>query len=169
MKNYVLVLEPDEPERERIVALRSRLFGSPLVDAMPPHLTLIGRFTLKPGGDETALQEVVRQLSLNAQSGTFAGISRIGTAIVANIDSPAMIEMHKTTLKNLLDTITQVRPEREGDNFHPHVTIGRSEPDFPINEQDLPRQFTFPRLCLYEIDPSTTKTWSRKISCRELA
>lgn len=167
MKNYTLLLMVSGEVKDKIESLRQERLGTKLVDDLPPHFTIRGRFVLKDGILEEKLVDAVGQININMATISTEKIERIGNANVICLANNEVLDTHMRVLTQLEKITKSIRPEREKENFRAHVTLFRSEK--PFMDFTLPPKINFGQLCLFEIDPSIEKKWVKRIFCRDLA
>ena len=63
MKNYTIILFPEEKIAKAIEEFRMRTIGQTLVDGLPPHVTFKRRFTLNPKFSENDLINYFKMLN----------------------------------------------------------------------------------------------------------
>ena len=168
VKNYTLLLMVSGDAKEKIEQIRLKHTGSKFVDALAPHLTIRGRFELRDGVSEDEVVRIIEKLGLPKVESLPEKMDKIGDACVISINSDEIKRMHIYVLSKLERSTISIRPERERENFHSHITVFRNT-NKQITLKDLPDVFSFGQLCLYEMDPSVEKKWVKKITCFDLS
>lgn len=170
MNHYFFALMPEVRFSGKIEELRLKLIGSKLVDALPPHLTLKRRFSLKPNFSEQNLKEVSDNFPLSKILADNNKIERLGEAVVIKIENLELKEQHKKLNNILKEKIISINPEYEEEYFAAHLTLFRDpKNNLPANSYSLDiNQIVFDALCLYEIDPTPSRSFARKIACKYL-
>lgn len=170
MNHYFFALMPEVRFSGKIEELRMELIGSKLVDALPPHLTLKRRFSLRPNFSEQNLREVLDNFPLSKIFADNNKIERLGEASAIRIENFELKECHKRLYSLLKNNVISKNPEYEDDHFIAHLTLFRDpENKFPANSYSLDiNQIVFDTLCLYEIDPTPNRGFAHRIACRYL-
>jgi 2'-5' RNA ligase len=167
MKNYTLLLMVSGVAKEKIEFVRQEQLGTKLVDDLPPHLTIRGRFILKEKVSEEDLVNQINKINIDRLTIASEKVERIGNANVICLVRDEILDTHLKVLSVLEQTTTSIRPEREKENFTPHVTLFRSaEPFFDFT---LPPSIDFDQLSLFEIDPTVEKKWSKLVTSYSLS
>ena len=170
MNHYFFALMPEARFSRKIEELRSKLIGSKLVDALPPHLTLKRRFSLKQSFSEQNLKEVLNSFSLSKIIANNNKIERLGEVAAIKIKNIKLKEQHKKLYGLLRDMAININPEHEDDNFTAHLTLFR-DPENKLspnwNSLDI-KKIVFNKICLYEIDPTPERHFAYIIKCRYL-
>lgn len=170
MNHYFFALMPEVRFSRKVEELRMELIGSELVDALPPHLTLKRRFSLRPNFSEQNLREVLDGLSLSKIIADNNKIERLGEAAVICIENFELKKCHKKLYGLLKNNIISKNPEYEDDNFTAHLTLFRDpKKNLSVNLNNLDiNRIVFDTLCLYEIDPTPNRSFAREIAYRYL-
>lgn len=170
MNHYFFALMPEARFSGKIEDLRLKLIGRKLVDALPPHLTLKRRFSLKPYFSEKNLKEVLDNFPLSKILADNNKIERLGEATAIRIENLELKECHKKMYGLLKNKVVSKNPEYEDDHFIAHLTLFRDPKNnlsAGLNGLNI-KQIVFNAICLYEIDPTPNRRFARKIACKYL-
>lgn len=170
MNHYFFALIPETRLSGKIEELRMKLIGNKLVDALSPHLTLKRRFSLEQNFSEQNLKDVMNDFSFSSIIADNNKIERLGEVMAIRIENFELKEQHKKLNNLLKEKIVSINPEYEDEHFAAHLTLFRDPKNnlsANLNNLDIKR-IIFDEICLYEIDPTPSRSFARKIACKYL-
>lgn len=168
IKKYVIVLEPRDSDCEIIEKFRLEKIGQRLVDNLPPHVTFKTGFFINKNSSQEDIVNAIESFNLSAQKITFNRVEKFGDAVVLVVEGNDLKEYHKDFL-NLIDSnVISVKPEFEGDNFKPHMSLYRDS-SYKKDESNLiVKEVILNKISLYEIDPTPNRGFVNLIYTKNL-
>ena len=155
MKYYLFILLPEKSQSIEIQDFRERYTGQRLIDGLPPHITIIGRFSRHNSVSVEDLKHLaIDGFDLPEMTITFDATERLGNAIVRESHDESLKQKHLELLSIVSDSVNILHPDRQGANYRPHLTLLRdpnSEYDLD-KEEFLIKKITLTSLALYSIE-----------------
>jgi 2'-5' RNA ligase len=168
MKHYIIILMPEKVIQESIKNFRMQYMGVSLIDGLPPHITLKQRFYLRDGVIEDDLKKIFNKIDIKYASISLNGVEMLNDAFVLRGSSDYIREKYLEIRKALANSVIDVRPEFEGDNYKIHLTLWRGM-GIESSAGQYRKEIGFDRICLYEIDPTAERAFANKVACKDLA
>ena len=167
IKNYTFVLIPEKITKEKIENLRLEYTGNKLVDGLPPHISIKRRFTLDKDLSENDLKHILDKFNTSKVTVHFNNMQKFSEVFALVGENSKLLDYHKKLLGELEGKVKTKNPTFEGEGFKIHLTLFRGvSPNIAPNI--LEKEITFDKICLYELDPSTARSFANKIACKSL-
>ena len=149
------------------MALRLHYIGEKLVDSLPPHVSLIRRFSINQNYDEQSIINIVKKFNFSKIDLQFKEVKMFSDAIVLTTDNKELFNKHKELVGLLGDIIKTTKPEFEGNNFKAHLTLFRdkSEKEFRLSDFNI-KKGLFNKIVLFEIAPD--RSFAKEIFSKKL-